>query len=75
MMHDAYKNFVHLVGLYSYCRMMHGAYKNFVHLVDLYTYCRVMLCAYVKYKYKVTVIQSNTTYNVLIFIYWSENKY
>ena len=22
-----HKNFVHLVGLYTYCRMMHGAYN------------------------------------------------
>ena len=45
-MHVAYKNFVHFVGLYTYCRMIHGAYKNFMYLVDLYTYCGMIHGAY-----------------------------
>ena len=28
-----HKNFVHLVGLYTYCKMMHGAYNIKVYTV------------------------------------------
>ena len=41
-----HKNFVHLVGLYTYCRMMHGAYN--VKLINTFnklnqTYCNFKL--------------------------------
>jgi hypothetical protein len=41
-----HKNFVHLVGLYTYCKMMHGAYTYCRMMHGAYIYCRMMHGAY-----------------------------
>jgi hypothetical protein len=47
------QNSVHLVGLYTYCKMMHGAYsvKQFSLVTDLRDICIEKIYGVMKYKH------------------------